>query len=155
MDRALIEGTIRRHHHEKQSIRAILMDLQDQGLPLNREVLQIVADQVEVPLARVFGLATFYDAFDLDKPGIPPLCVCQGLACSLKGGEALHDRIASVLNHPPNDSPADPAYYVKRVSCLGCCAIGPNVMIHERVYADPDPEEIINRLKPDRKGGGL
>jgi len=148
MERKRIEAVIRKHHYEKQALLAILLDLQEQEIPLDKEVLQIIAKEMEVPLARIYGLVTFYDAFRSGEPGQKPISICNGLACYLQGGERLLNQVESVIHVKSKSSRPPYPYTVKKVYCLGCCAIGPNLMVHNTVYSQPSFKilrEILNQ----------
>jgi NADH:ubiquinone oxidoreductase subunit E len=138
MDRKGIEAVIRKHHYEKQALRTILLDLQEQEISLDKEVLQLVAEAMKVPLARIYGLVTFYDAFRFREPGRKPISVCEGLACSLQDAERLFTQVERLVNGHSKDSQPRYPYKVKKVQCLGCCSIGPNLMVRDHVYSQPD-----------------
>jgi NADH-quinone oxidoreductase subunit E len=142
MESNRINATIRRHHFEKHDLKAILLDLQDQGIPLTKDVLQSISDAIQVPLARIYGLVTFYDAFRFEEKGREPISVCHGLACQLQGGEKLSAQIESLVKGEKKNEPRLPLYVVKKVYCLGCCAAGPNVMVHDRVYSQPNARTL-------------
>ncbi|MFH1627634.1 MAG: NAD(P)H-dependent oxidoreductase subunit E [Pseudomonadota bacterium] len=153
MEKDIIRGIIKMHHHEKQAIQAILLSLQERGFPLDKEVLQIVADEIGVPLARIYGIATFYDAFEPAEEDRQPVCLCNGLSCYLQGGERLYSKIENFLEEKAESHQREQSYHIKNVSCLGCCAVGPNMMVHNRVYANPTIKTIKQALRRGQKGG--
>ena len=153
MEREIIKGVVKMHHHEKQAMRAILLSLQEKGFSLDKEVLQIVADEIGVPLARIYGIATFYDAFKPAKEDREPVCLCNSLSCYLQGGERLYSKLEKLLDEKSESYQNGKPYYIKDVSCLGCCAIGPNIMVHDRVYANPTIKTIKQVLSHGKKGG--
>jgi len=154
MDKNRVQEIITRHHHEKHSLLAVLMDLGEKGIPLDKEILQVVSDQIGLPLSRVYGLATFYKAVELEGSGLSTIHICDGIACYINGGDRLYAEVQSELEGLPHGSTSRPGYPPKKVSCLGCCAIGPNMMVGNRVFSDPNPKCLKDILRDHLNGGG-
>ena len=113
----------------------VLQDMQTQFQYLPEDGLRIVAERLGIPLIQVFQVATFYKAFSLTPRGRHLLTVCMGTACHVRGSPRLLDTVAGQLNISPGDTTADRAFTLERVNCLGCCAIGP-VVVLDYVYHD-------------------
>jgi NADH-quinone oxidoreductase subunit E len=152
MEKDMIKSVITMHHHEKQAIQTILLDLQEKGIPLDKEALQVVANEIEIPLSRLFGIVTFYDAFRSEKPHHQSVCICNGLACHLRGSEKLYSQIEHLLNNVSKNLQNGQSCTIEEVSCLGCCAVGPNMMVYNEVYANPTIETIEQALNNGQKG---
>ncbi len=106
-----------------------------------REVAFEVARRLEVPLAKVYGVVTFYHLFKLKKPGKHQISVCMGTACYLKGGEDLIKELESILGTGLNAVTEDGQFSIEAVRCVGCCGLAPVVVIDG---------EVFGNLKKDR-----
>ncbi len=99
-----------------------------------REVAFEVADLLEVPLAKIYGVITFYNFFKLKKPGRNNIQVCMGTACYLKGGEDLIRELEGILGVGLNTVTPDGEFSVEAVRCLGCCGLAPVLVINGEVF---------------------
>jgi NADH-quinone oxidoreductase subunit E len=89
---------------------------------------------LDVPLAKIYGVITFYQFFKLKKPGKYQLSVCMGTACYLKGGEDLIQEIENLIGVGVNCTTDDGMYSLEAVRCIGCCGLAPVLMINGEVY---------------------
>ncbi len=83
-----------------------------------------------VPLAKIYGVVTFYHFFKLTKPGKYKIQVCMGTACYLKGGEDLILEIERTLGLPVNKTTDDGLFSLEAVRCIGCCGLAPVLVIN-------------------------
>ncbi|MFW5694623.1 MAG: NAD(P)H-dependent oxidoreductase subunit E [Alkalispirochaeta sp.] len=97
------------------------------------EALEL-ARVMDVPLAKIYGVITFYHYFKLEKPGKNKLQVCMGTACYLKGGQDLIDEIENLIGVGVNQTTDDKMFSVESVRCVGCCGLAPVVMVNDEVY---------------------
>lgn len=97
------------------------------------EALEL-ARVMDVPLAKIYGVITFYHYFKLKKPGKNKLQVCMGTACYLKGGQDLIDEIENLIGVGVNQTTEDDMFSVESVRCVGCCGLAPVVMVNDEVY---------------------
>jgi NADH-quinone oxidoreductase subunit E len=110
-----------------------------------------VADRTGVPLAKVYGVMTFYHLFKTKQPGKNQISVCLGTACYLKGGKDLYDEARSILGISGEETvSADGEFSVEPVRCIGCCGLSPVLTINGNVHgrlAKPDIKGLIDRYK--------
>lgn len=99
-----------------------------------REVAFEVADLIDVPLAKIYGVITFYNFFKLKKPGRNQIQVCMGTACYLKGGEDIIAELEGILGVGVNTVTPDGEFSVEAVRCLGCCGLAPVMVINGEVF---------------------
>jgi NADH-quinone oxidoreductase subunit E len=97
------------------------------------EALEL-ARVMDVPLAKIYGVITFYHFFKLKKPGRNKVQVCMGTACYLKGGQDLIDEIQNLIGVGVNETSDDDVFSVESVRCVGCCGLAPVVMVNDEVY---------------------
>ncbi|HHU16577.1 MAG: NAD(P)H-dependent oxidoreductase subunit E [Kiritimatiellae bacterium] len=107
-----------------------------------REVAFEVADLIDVPLAKIYGVITFYNFFKLKKPGRNQIQVCMGTACYLKGGEDIIAELEGILGVGVNTVTPDGEFSVEAVRCLGCCGLAPVMVINGEVFGKVKTESL-------------
>jgi NADH-quinone oxidoreductase subunit E len=120
----------------------VLQDIQAEYQYLPEEGLRIVSERLGVPPIEVFRVANFYKAFSLTPRGRHLLTVCMGTACYVRGAPRLLDTIEGQLNVSPGETTADRAVTLERVNCLGCCALGPVVVVDGVCHDHVTPSKL-------------
>jgi NADH-quinone oxidoreductase subunit E len=133
------------------SLIAILQEVQSHYNHLPPQVLTLLSDKLEVPLSKLFSLATFYRSFSLEPKGKHVIKVCLGTACHVKSGENLFDKARRDLDlSEEHSTTADLRFTVEKVRCLGCCSLAPVVCINEETYGSLTQEKLSKVLKKYR-----
>jgi NADH-quinone oxidoreductase subunit E len=109
-----------------------------------RAIAMEVSRIMEIPLARIYGIITFYHLFKLDKPGKYNIQVCMGTACYLKGGNDLLGEFEEILGIGVNRVTDDGLFSIETVRCLGCCGLAPAVVINGKVYGNLKKDDVTN-----------
>ncbi len=117
-----------------------------------REVAFEVADLLDVPLAKIYGVITFYNFFKLKKPGRNQIQVCMGTACYLKGGEDIIQELQGILGVGLNTVTPDGEFSVEAVRCLGCCGLAPVMVINGEVFGKVQTKDLQGVIAKFRKG---
>jgi len=112
----------------------VLHKVQEELGFLPRQAAIKVSELLEVPLAKVYGVITFYHFFKRTKPGKYNIQVCMGTACYLKGGDDLIQELETLLGVPLNIVTEDGLFSIESVRCVGCCGLAPLVVITGEVY---------------------
>lgn len=113
----------------------ILHKVQEEQGYISRNAAMEVAKLTGVPLARVYGVVSFYHFFKTQQPGKNKISVCLGTACYLKGGQDIIDECRSQLGLKETDiSTSDGLFSVEPVRCIGCCGLAPVMSINGEVY---------------------
>ena len=112
----------------------ILHRVQEEYGYIPRETALQLAQELDVPLAKIYGVITFYHFFKLEKPGRNQISVCMGTACYLKGGEDLIDELENLLGIGVNAVTDDGEFSIEAVRCVGCCGLAPLVVVNGEVY---------------------
>jgi NADH-quinone oxidoreductase subunit E len=112
----------------------ILHRVQEDYGYIPREVAIEISKKLNVPLAKIYGVVTFYHFFKLTKPGKNKIQVCMGTACYLKGGEDLILEIERLLGLPVNGITEDGDFSLEAVRCIGCCGLAPVLTINGEVF---------------------
>ncbi len=105
-----------------------------------------VAECLEVPVAKIYGVITFYHFFKMKKPGRHRIQVCMGTACYLKGAEALVDEVEALLGAGLNATTPDNEFSIESVRCVGCCGLAPVMMVDGKVYGNLVPDQLAEIL---------
>ena len=117
---------------------------------ISRPAAEKLSVLVEIPLARVYGVITFYHFFKTTKPGKHRISVCLGTACYLKGAQDLIDDIRKILGLEPNGVTEDGQFSVDPVRCIGCCGLAPVLTVGTDTFgklSKNDIPEIIAKYK--------
>ena len=120
----------------------MLQTIQETHGYLPRLSLNLVAAHLHLPVARVYGVATFYNQFRFNPPGRHPIKVCLGTACHVKGGEIILENFERRLEIREGETTADREYSLERVACIGCCALAPAVVVGDKVEAYVTPSKV-------------
>jgi NADH-quinone oxidoreductase subunit E len=107
-----------------------------------RKAAMEVARMLDVPLAKIYGVVTFYHFFKLKKPGKYNIQVCMGTACYLKGGEDIIDELEELLGIGVNSVTEDGLFSIEAVRCVGCCGLAPVLVIGTDVYGKLKKDDI-------------
>jgi len=117
-----------------------------------REIAFEVAALLEVPVAKIYGVMTFYHLFKLTKPGRNQIAVCMGTACYLKGGEDIILELERLLGVGLNKVTPDGEFSVEAVRCIGCCGLAPVMTINGEVFGSVKKAELPKILKKIKGG---
>ena len=101
-----------------------------------------IANGMNVPLARIYEVLTFYNFFKLDAPGKAVISVCTGTACYLKGNDKVLEKFKSELGINEGESTADKMFHLQSVRCVGCCGLAPVCVVNGKTYGRMTPEAV-------------
>jgi len=114
----------------------ILQDVQKHYRYLPLDALRLVAKKMDLPLAQIFGVATFYRSFSLKPKGKNHICVCTGTACHVRQASVIVDRLETSLGIKIGQTSLDNEFSLETVNCLGACALGPLVTANEAYHGN-------------------
>lgn len=120
----------------------VLHKVQEEYGYVPREIAFEVARLLDVPLAKIYGVITFYHFFKLKKPGRYNLQVCMGTACYLKGGDDLIGELENLLGIGVGGTTEDKKFSLEAVRCVGCCGLAPVLMVGENVHGKLTTEKL-------------
>ncbi|HUV07332.1 MAG TPA: NAD(P)H-dependent oxidoreductase subunit E [Spirochaetia bacterium] len=160
MQNELIEQIVNRYEGDSGMLIPMMQDLQAEYGYLPAEQLRALSQTLQLPLTRLYGVATFYTTFRLAPKGEHEVTLCMGTVCFLKGASKISETICREFGIEPGGTTADRLFTLQAVNCVGACALAP-VMIVDGNYHDgvtPDKAlKIINRLSTastSAQGGG-
>jgi len=124
------------------SLMQVLHKAQDTFGYLPIEVQKFISSELDVPLAEVYGVATFYTQFAIEPKGKHKIGVCLGTACYVKGAQLIMDKLTKELNVKVGGTTQDNLFTFEATRCLGCCGLAPVMMIDQEVYGKLEPKKI-------------
>jgi NADH-quinone oxidoreductase subunit E len=137
-----VQAVIDKHQGLRKNLIAVLLDIQAEYKYLPEEALCQVADSLDMSLCDVIGVATFYRAFSLTPRGKHTCLVCMGTACHVRGGPKILEEFERKLDIDAGETTEDGQFTLETVACLGCCAIGPVVVIDEEYHGHATITEV-------------
>ena len=142
-----VKDIIKKYGGDKTAMIAILQDVQEENRYLPKEALSSISKQMDVPLTRIYEIATFYNAFSLKPRGKNLVEVCAGTACHVQGAARLMDRMERDLAIKCGETTKDKMFSLEEVRCLGCCSLAPVVRISGNIHPNLTQDEIPRILK--------
>lgn len=137
-----IEEIVVSHGGSEHELVAILHDVQRVFGYLPENALIQVARSLNVPLSKVYGVATFYTLLSVEPMGEHVIRVCENAPCHLLGAESLVDVLSRELGIPMGGTTSCGKFTLKHTSCLGVCGVAPAIMIDDEVYGNLTPDDI-------------
>jgi NADH:ubiquinone oxidoreductase subunit E len=141
------------HHHDPSNLLAILQDVQAVDGYTSQEAMAHVAADLNVPLTRIYSMATFYSAFRLEPRGKHHCGVCMGTACHVRGAPRLLDEVERQFEATPSHRSKRGELSVETLHCVGACAMGPLVVLDDQYHGNMTPRRLTSLLKRTIKPG--
>jgi NADH-quinone oxidoreductase subunit E len=137
-----VENVLQKYRHDKSLLVDILQDIQTENGYLPREALEETSHALDVPLSRVYSVATFFKAFSLVPRGRNLISVCMGTACHVRGADKVLEKIEAELGIKAGETTKDLKFTLETVNCVGACALGPMVIIGEDYHGEMHPAAV-------------
>jgi len=138
---------LQKHQFDKSMLVGILQDIQAENGYLAKELLAETSQALDVPLSRVYSVATFFKAFSLTPRGRHLINVCMGTACHVRGSDKVLAEMEKELGIKNGENTADLKFTLETVNCVGACALGPMVIIGEDYHGEMTPDKVNEVLK--------
>jgi NADH-quinone oxidoreductase E subunit len=113
---------------------------------LSLETMELISERLDVPVAEIYGVATFYALFSLTPKGEYVISVCTGTACYVKGAQLVLDEVKNQLGIGSGETTKDGKFSIQDTRCLGCCGLAPVMMINNDVYGRLEPADVKDIL---------
>ncbi|MBK5242028.1 NADH-quinone oxidoreductase subunit NuoE [Clostridium sp.] len=117
---------------------------------LPEQALQVVSEELEIPMSEIYGVATFYSQFTLEPKGEHIIKVCLGTACYVKGAQDILERFSSILEVEVGKTTSDGKFTLEAARCLGACGLAPVLMVDDKVYGRLIPADVIRIIEEYR-----
>ena len=109
---------------------------------LPSEVQEVIADELNESVAKIYGVVTFYSFFTMQPKGKHPISVCLGTACYVRGAEKVLEEFEKQLNLEVGETSADGKFSLTCLRCIGACGLAPVVMVGDKTYGRLTPEDV-------------
>ena len=143
-----VDQIIDRYATEDGALIQILLDVQREFNWLPKEALVRISERLEIPVSHMYRVASFYKALSLTPIGRHLISVCLGTACHVRGGAKILDKAEQVLGIKDGETTPDQKFTLHRVNCLGCCALGPVMVVDGEAHGKlgvAHVKEVLNK----------
>ena len=137
-----VEAIIKKYEGDKGQLVSMLQDIQTEYHYLPKDALDEVVTLLGVPASQVYSVATFFKAFSLTPRGRHLIKVCLGTACHVRGAAKVVEKMEIDLGVKRTETTPDQRYTLETVNCVGCCALGPMVMIDEKYHGQISSDKV-------------
>lgn len=147
---AQLKKVIDENKHDKSNLMVVMQHAQDIYGYLPIEVQNMIAEGMEVPLEKVYGVSTFYAQFSLTPKGKYNISVCLGTACYVKGSGPIFDKLSEKLGIGADECTADGKFSLTACRCIGACGLAPVLTVNDEVYGRltvDDVDDILAKYK--------
>lgn len=131
----------------------LLQKVQEKHGYLPADLLEAVAKESGIPLAELYGVATFYSQFRFTPRGKYLVRVCKGTACHVAGAEILFNSFSEELGIGEGETDKDLLFSLESVACLGCCSLAPVFTVNQDIYGKMSAAKAVKLLKEYARGG--
>ena len=146
---SIVNASIKKHG---KVLISVLQEIQKYYNYLSKDAMKLIASKLDMPLRDVYGVASFYKSFSFKPKGKHVITTCLGTACHVRGGQKIVDAISKELKIKPGETTPDRMFTQETAACLGCCAIGPIVVIDGDYYSNMGPDNVKKLIYQTRNG---
>ncbi|MBR5922875.1 MAG: NAD(P)H-dependent oxidoreductase subunit E [Clostridia bacterium] len=133
--------------HDKSNLMVVMQKAQDIYGYLPFEVQEMISEGMEVPLEKIYGVATFYAQFSLSPKGKYNISVCLGTACYVKGSGPIFEKLSEKLGIGADECTADGKFSLNACRCIGACGLAPVMTVNDEVYGRLTVDDIDTILE--------
>ncbi len=148
--RSKIEEICKSYNYEQGELINVLHKTQEYLGYLPAEAQEVIAKEMNIPTAKVYGVVSFYSFFTMIPKGRFPISICMGTACYVRGAEKILDEFKNQLGLSVGETAPDGLFSLASLRCVGACGLAPVVLVGDKVYgrlATDDVKDIIAEFK--------
>jgi len=146
LDLSKLDQIIEPYLGKKEMVIPVLQKVQEHFGYLPRPAMEWVSEHMNIPLSRLYGVATFYAQFKMKPRGKYIIRVCKGTACHIQGSPKISDRIEETLGIPSGETTEDLRFTLEEVACIGACALAPVIMVNDDPHGRLTPDKVKDIL---------
>jgi NADP-reducing hydrogenase subunit HndA len=146
-DVAKIKEICSSFNNDPQELINVLHKCQEHFGYLPAEIQEVVSDELVVPVAKIYGVVTFYSFFTMTPKGKHPVSICMGTACYVRGAEKVLDEFKKELGLQVGETTKDGKFSLSSLRCVGACGLAPVVLVGDKTYGRVAPDDVKNILK--------
>ncbi|NLK99374.1 MAG: NAD(P)H-dependent oxidoreductase subunit E [Clostridiales bacterium] len=133
---------IAEHKDDKGALMPIMQEAQEIYGYLPIEVQSIISNELDIPLEKIYGIATFYSQFSLSPKGKYVISICMGTACYVKGAGDIYNKFKELLNISDGECTPDGKFSFDSCRCIGACGLAPVITINDDVYGKITVDDV-------------
>ena len=146
-DLEFIKEACIKFNNDPQELINVLHACQEHFGYLPAEVQEVVSEHLNVPVAKIYGVVTFYSFFTMTPRGKNPISICMGTACYVRGAEKVLDEFRKELGIKVGETTADNKFSLSSLRCVGACGLAPVVLVGDKTYGRVAPDDVKGILK--------
>jgi NADH-quinone oxidoreductase subunit E/NADP-reducing hydrogenase subunit HndA len=146
-DVAKIKDICKSFNNDPQELINVLNSCQEHFGYLPAEVQEVISADLGVPVAKVYGVVTFYSFFTMTPKGKHPISICLGTACYVRGAEKVLEEFKKELGLNVGQVTKDNKFSLSTLRCVGACGLAPVVLVGEKTYGRVAPDDVRNIIK--------
>jgi NADP-reducing hydrogenase subunit HndA len=146
-DVEFIKETCSKFNNDPQELINVLHGCQEHFGYLPAEVQEVISEHLYVPVAKIYGVVTFYSFFTMTPKGKHPISICMGTACYVRGAEKVLDEFKKELGIKVGESTKDNKFSLSSLRCVGACGLAPVVLVGDKTYGRVAPDDVKGILK--------
>jgi len=134
-------------NNDPQELINVLHKCQEHFGYLPAEVQEVISNELVVPVAKIYGVVTFYSFFTMTPRGKHPISICMGTACYVRGAEIVLEEFKKELGLQVGQTTPDGKFSLSSLRCVGACGLAPVVMVGDKTYGRVAPDDVRNIIK--------
>jgi NADP-reducing hydrogenase subunit HndA len=146
-DVAKIKEICTSFNNDPQELINVLQSCQEHFGYLPAEVQEVISGELSLPVAKIYGVVTFYSFFTMTPKGNHPISICLGTACYVRGAEKVLEEFKKELGLNVGQVTKDNKFSLSTLRCVGACGLAPVVLVGEKTYGRVAPDDVRNILK--------
>ncbi|HEY93000.1 MAG TPA: NADH-quinone oxidoreductase subunit NuoE [Dehalococcoidia bacterium] len=147
MEAEKVDEIIDRHPAKQEVLIQLLLDMQNEFNWIPKQAILRINERLQIPLSQIYRVASFYKAMSLTPRGKHIVNVCLGTACHVRGGPRIMDKVEESLKIKAGKTTQDMKFTLERVNCLGCCALGPVIVVDKDYYGNVTTAKVKEILE--------
>jgi NADH-quinone oxidoreductase subunit E len=147
MELVKVDEIIAKYPSRRSVLIQLLLDIQSEFNWIPKEAVQRISERIQVPVSQIYRIASFYKAMSLLPRGRHVINACLGTACHVRGATRVIDKLEESLGIETGQTTKDMKFTLERVNCLGCCALGPVVVVDKDYHGKMTPAKVEAVLK--------
>lgn len=147
-----LKAILENYEKDKSNLIQILNQVQEKYGYISQEAQKAISEYLDISMAEVYGVITFYSRFTLEPKGKYNIAVCLGTACFVKGSEKVLDKVKEILKIDVGQTTEDGLFSIEATRCVGACGLAPVFTVNDEVYGKATPEmveSVIKRIKDE------
>lgn len=137
-----IKEVIKECNGDKSQLIHVLNEVQELYGYIPTYVQKVISEELDIPMAEIYGVITFYSRFSLEPKGKYNVSVCLGTACYVKGSQGVLDKVKEILGIDVGQVTKDGKFSIESTRCVGACGLAPVMTVNSDVYGNMDPSKV-------------